>query len=260
MKAGGSLTKLRSSPLIKQARVLRRRGARHETGLFLVEGIHQVGAAIEAGWEIEAILYAPETLKSPYALELIGRFAGRVEPVSAALFLQLSEKENPQGIVAIAKQRHTGLDKLSQLIFGAALVSPQDPGNVGTVLRTLDAVGGHALLLLDGGVDQFHPTVIRASMGACFWVPIVEAGFSEFQQFRLEEKWQLIGTAARATLDYRNVIPRQPWILLLGSEQKGLTEEQKDACDYTVSLPMRGHSSSLNLGVAAGVVLYTFAG
>jgi len=214
---------------------------------------------MEAGWEVEAILYAPETLRSAYSLELIARHAGRVEPVSAETFRQLAEKENPQGIVAVVKQRHTGLDQLGQLSFGAALVSPQDPGNVGTVVRTLDAVGGDALWLLDGGVDPFHPTVVRASMGACFWIPIVEASFSDFQQSRLHGNWQLVGASARASLGYRNVAPKQPWILLLGSEQRGLTEEQKGLCDFTVSLPMRGHGSSLNLGVAAGILLYAFA-
>jgi TrmH family RNA methyltransferase len=218
-----------------------------------------VGAAIEAGWEVEAILYAPETLRSTYALDLLSRFAGSVEAVSAATFRLLAEKENPQGIVAVVRQRLARLEQLGELGFGAALVSPQDPGNVGTVVRTLDAVGGHALLLLDGGVDPFHPTMVRASMGACFWIPIVEAGFYEFQQCRLVANWQLIGTSARATLDCHSVTPRQPWILLLGSEQKGLTEEQKGMCDFTVSLPMRGYGSSLNLGVAAGIMLYALA-
>ena len=138
----------------------------------------------------------------------------------------------------------------------AALVSPQDPGNVGSIARTLDAVGADCLFLLDGGADRYHPTAIRASMGALFWIPAVEGSFSEFNGWRSDIGAQLIGTSASAGHDYRDFRPGPSWVLLLGSEQKGLTQEQRDKCDATISLPMRGRSSSLNLAVAAGIFLY----
>ena len=133
------------------------------------------------------------------------------------------------------------------------------PGIVGTILRTLDAVGGSALYVLDGGVDPFHPTAVRAAMGASFVIPIVEAGFGEFDDWRRARGMQLIGSSAHAPTDYRGILPLEPWVLLLGNEQKGLSEVQQKACDVVVRLPMRGHATSLNLAVASGILLFEYA-
>lgn len=266
-----------SNPLIKQARALRERKARAETGLFLAEGIHHVGEAIEAGWEIETILYAPDILTSGFARGLISRVSPRLEPdgivpsernpagmapaaqaVSAQVMESLADKENPQGILAIVRQRPAKTADLKSIRCGAAVVSPQDPGNVGTILRTLDAVGADALFLLDGGVDPYHPTCVRASMGAIFWKPIVQTSFDEFVKWARGSQIQLIGTSSHAANDYRAFTPKPVFILALGSEQKGLSTEQIKACDACVSLPMRGRATSLNLGVAAGILLYQF--
>ena len=247
-----------SNPLIKQARALNQKKARAETGLFLVEGIHHVGEAVDAGWNIETILYSPDMLTSSYARDLLSRIPRGLQPVSPHVMRSIADKENPQGIIAIARQKKISLEDLYFPRMSAALLSPQDPGNVGTILRTLDAVGADALFLLDGGVDPYHPTVIRASMGSLFWKPIVQMSFQEFIEWARGGAYQLIGSSAHADLDYHTLAPRLPWILLLGSEQKGLTREQIDACDVTVSLPMRGRASSLNLSVAAGIMLYRF--
>jgi TrmH family RNA methyltransferase len=146
-----------------------------------------------------------------------------------------------------------------KITYSAALVSPQDPGNVGTILRTLDAVGADALFLLDGGVELYHPTVVRSSMGTIFWKPIIQTSFTEFVDWAHQGNFQLIGTSAHGDIDYQTLVPRIPWILVLGNEQKGLSIEQINACDVAVSLPMKGRVSSLNLAVAAGVLLYQYS-
>ena len=249
-----------SNPLIKQARALHQRKARAETGLFLVEGIHHVGEAVVTNWDIDAIIYAPEILTSDFGRELTSRAAlqTRLQPVSAQVIESLADKENPQGIIAIVHQKRMQLDELGSIRSGAAVVSPQDPGNVGTVLRTLDAVDADVLFLLDGGVDLYHPTSVRASMGTIFSKRIVQTSFAEFIEWKKNNSVQLVGTSAHAESDYRNFQPKSPWILLLGPEQKGLSSEQLSACDVRVSLPMRGRASSLNLAVAAGILLYQF--
>jgi TrmH family RNA methyltransferase len=247
-----------SNPLIKQARALHQKKARVESGLFLVEGIHHVGEAFEAGWEIESVLYASGLLTSPFAHDLISRLSFQPQPVTAQVMESLADKDNPQGILAIARQKKTQLKDLKPITRGVALVSPQDPGNIGTILRTMDAVGADVLFLLDGGVELYHPTVVRASMGTLFWKPVVQTSFDEFIKWTRQGKYQLIGTSAKADVDYHTLVPQAPWILLLGNEQKGLTKEQTAACDVTVSLPMKGRVSSLNLAVAAGVLLYQF--
>jgi len=247
-----------SNPLIKQARALRQKKARLESGFFLVEGIHHVGEAVESGWEVESVLYAPNLLTSKYALDLIARLGTKPQPVSAQVMESLADKDNPQGILAIVRQKQTRLSELKSIRTAAALVSPQDPGNVGTILRTLDAVGADALFLLDGGVELYHPTILRSSMGTIFWKTIIQTSFAEFVKWVRKGKYQLIGTSAHADVDYQTLVPDVPWILVLGNEQKGLGTEQTKVCDVTVSLPMRGRVSSLNLAVAAGVLLYRF--
>jgi TrmH family RNA methyltransferase len=247
-----------SNPLIKQARALRQKKARNESGLFLVEGIHHVGEVVEAGWEVESILYASGLLTSPFAHELISRFSFKPQPVTAQVMESLADKENPQGIIAIVHQRKSQLKDIKPFIRAVALVSPQDPGNVGTILRTVDAVGADVLFLLDGGVEMYHPSVIRASMGTLFWKPVIQTSFNEFLEWAHKGNCQLIGTSAKADADYHSLVPKTPWILVLGNEQKGLAKEQSAACDVTVSLPMQGRVSSLNLAVAAGVLLYEF--
>ncbi|MBI5353765.1 MAG: RNA methyltransferase [Chloroflexi bacterium] len=247
-----------SNPLIKQARALHQKKARVESGLFLVEGIHHVGEAFEAGWDVESVLYSSGVLTSPFAHDLISRLSFQPQPVTPQVMESMADKENPQGIIAIVRQKKSQLKEVKPFTRGVALVSPQDPGNVGTILRTLDASGADVLFLLDGGVELFHPSVIRASMGTIFWKPIIQTSFKEFGEWARAEKYQLIGTSAKAEKDYREFAPREPWVLVLGNEQKGMTPEQISACDVTVSLPMQGRVSSLNLAVAAGVLLYQF--
>jgi TrmH family RNA methyltransferase len=129
----------------------------------------------------------------------------------------------------------------------------------------MDAVGADVLFLLDaaegmrGSVELYHPTVIRSSMGTLFWKPVVQASFGEFVVWAHRENFQLIGTSARGDVEYQTFQPQLPWILVLGNEQKGLSAAQIQECDVTVSLPMKGRGSSLNLAVAAGVLLYRFA-
>lgn len=254
-----------SNPLIKKARSLHQKKTRNETGQFLVEGIHHVGEAIEAGWNVESILYAPELLTSNFARDLVSRHSSESQPVSEQVMESLAGKENPQGILAIVHQKKTEFSELNALKNSVALVSPQDPGNVGTILRTLDAVGADALFLLDseektsGSVELYHPTVIRASMGTIFWKPVVRASFNDFIQWSRKGGYQLIGTSSRGDVDYQTLIPHPPWVVVLGNEQKGLSPEQLMACDVTVSMPMKGRVSSLNLAVAAGVLLYQFS-
>lgn len=245
-----------NNELVKRARSLRQKKHRGETGLFLVEGIHHVGEALDAGWNVETIFYAPDLLASKYANELVSQVSAKAQPVSAEVVDSLAEKDNPQGIIAVVAQKQTLASSLKPPSSIVALVSPQDPGNVGTILRTMDAIGVEALFLLDGGVELYHPTVIRSSMGAIFWKPVVQTSFDEFRAWAQTGGFQLIGASAHADVEHKTLIPLTPWALVLGNEQKGLSAEQIKACDVTVSLPMRGKISSLNLAVAAGILLY----
>lgn len=252
----------RANEKIKRARALRQRKARQERGAFLVEGIRHVGEALEAGAEIEEIFFAPELLRSPLAQGWIEKLAERGLPchaASAAAFASLAEKENPQGILAVVRQRLASLEDLhpGNFPWGVALVNPQDPGNLGAILRTIDAVGASGLLLLEESADPFHPSAVRASMGAIFWHPLARASFEESAAWAHRNAYHVYGASAHASRDFREVAAyERPAILLLGSEREGLTPEQAALCQDVLRLPMRGRTTSLNLAVAAGVLLY----
>ena len=269
----------RDNPKIKLVRALRQRKGRDASGLFLVEGIHHVGEGASAGANagepasftcgesqpprLEYICFSPELLTSDFALRLVQEQAQHGIPcysLPADLFVSLAEKENPQGILAVARQRRCSLKELNTVNFpwGVALVAPQDPGNIGAILRTIDAVGASGLLLLDSSVDPYHPSAVRASMGAIFWYPIVCAPFSEFTIWAKGNGYGIIGTSAHGSQDYRTAGKyTKPLILLMGSEREGLTDEQKSACNLLVRMTMQGRISSLNLAVATGIMLYT---
>ncbi len=252
----------KANPKIKQIRALRQHKARQAAGLLVVEGIRPVGEAIAAQARVESLIYAPDLLTSEYARSLITEQAARgvpTYPTSPEVFSSLAEKDNPQGILAVVIQPDTSLGSLNlgNFPWGVAAIAPQDPGNVGTILRTIDAAGASGLILIDPGVDPFHPTAVRASMGAIFWLPVVQATFSEFTSWADEHAYQLYGTSAHASQDYREISHYiQPSILLLGSERAGLSPEQLEICQHRVRLPMAGKATSLNLAVAAGILLY----
>ncbi len=252
----------RSNSKVRSARALRQRKERIASGSFLAEGIHLVGAAVESGAQIDMIFYAPDLLKSHYAQDLIeaaGSSGVACYATTAEVFASMASKEHPQGLLAVVRQPDQQLIELNSQIFswGVACVSPQDPGNLGTILRTIDAVGASGLIILDGGVDPYHPTAVRASMGAIFRHPVVSASFTEFTQWVVEYSYQVFGTSAAAGIDYPQITKyERPVILLLGDERQGLTPEQVEICQALVRLPMHGQVTSLNLAVAAGVMLY----
>lgn len=257
----------RNNPKIKFARALRRVETRRKYGCFLVEGIRHVGEAAEAylagrSIDIRGIYYAPERLTSTFSLDLINRLIQKgvvCTPVSEQVFLSLAEKENPPGIIAIVSQPNFQLKEYSpgNFSWGVAVVSPQDPGNVGAIIRSIDAVGACGLILLDGGTDAWHPGSIRASMGTIFWKPVIQAGFNEFSAWINQHGYAVYGSSAQHTSDNLHQISYEPpMILLLGSERQGLTSEQRSICKQVISLPMEGRASSLNLAVAAGILLY----
>ena len=254
-----------TNPRLKQVRALARRREREATGLCVVEGIFHVGealAAAEAGHgAIEYLLYAPELLVSGYGRGLVERATAAGIPTfdtAANALAAVADKDNPQGLLAVVRPRPYPLDELDAATcpWLVTLVAPQDPGNVGTILRTIDAVGASGLVLLDGGVDPYHPAAVRASMGVLFRLPLVTARFDEFAAWARPLGYHLVGTSARGRTDYRAVPYHRPLVLLLGSEREGLSPAQIAACDELVRLPMHGRVSSLNLAVAAGVVLY----
>ena len=135
-------------------------------------------------------------------------------------------------------------------------LAAQDPGNIGTILRTCDAVGVSGLILLANSADPYDPSAVRASMGAIFTQRLVRATWNDFVAWKKAHAVPLVGTSGGAAQDYQRVAFPAPMVLLMGSEREGLSPTQQAACDLLVRIPMVGHSDSLNLAIATAVVLY----
>ena len=251
----------RQNKNIKLVRSLRLRKERKSTGLFLVEGIWHIGEAVAAEAPIEFLLVCPPLLKDDYSQTLLQKAGSKGIPIfttSTEIFASLAEKENPAGMIGVLRQTPATLADLSPQNFhwGAAVVAPQDPGNLGAILRTVNAAGASGLIVLNQGVDIYHPTAVRASMGAIFWHPVVNTTFQHFHSWVQQNGYSLYGTSAKGEKFYNQITYQFPAILLMGSEREGLSADQAEACDELVKLPMHGNVSSLNLSVAAGIMLY----
>lgn len=251
----------RHNPAIKRVRALSHRRARDQTGLYFAEGIRLVAQALSVGATIQELIIAPELLKSDFARGLVERSQAAGLPclsVTPDAFLSLPVREHAQGLAAVVRQRWFRLTEVrpTRDARWVALNEAQDPGNLGSILRTSDAVGAEGVILLGPSTDPHDPTAVRASMGAIFTQRLVRASFAEFMSWASEHGYSVVGAAGDAAIDYHTYRYSAPFALLMGSEQHGLTAEQQVACDAVVRIPMLGGSDSLNLAVATSIILY----
>jgi len=137
-----------------------------------------------------------------------------------------------------------------------ALESVQNPGNLGSIMRTAEAIGSKGIILLDHSTDPYDPTAIKASMGAVFSLQLIKTDYKNFLDWKSQFKIPLIGTSDKAAMDYLNIDYPEAFILLMGSEREGLSEVYLDQCDQIVRIPMQGRSDSLNLAIATSIILY----
>ena len=262
MTASERLVTSRHNPVVKRARGLRLRKHRAAEGAFLVEGIRPVWQAVDHHAQVERLLWAPELLTSPGARALVEhqREAGTsVTALSAEAFASLADRDRPSGLAAIVRRdvsRLEGLDAGPRAIF-VALEAPADPGNVGTIVRTLDATGGEALVLVGDAADPFDPRAVKASMGSLFAVRVCHAPDADSVEAWCRARGvALVTTSAHAPTELWDAALAPPLLFLLGSERTGLTPAQLGRGDEAVRIPLSGSASSLNLAVAAGVLLY----
>ncbi|MBX3080502.1 MAG: RNA methyltransferase [Anaerolineae bacterium] len=250
-----------SNPTIKRIRALKNRRDRDESGLYFIEGVRIVGEAVQLNAPLDSLVVAPELLTSPFGHEVVAEQRKRSVPVievTAAIFENLSAKDGPQGLGAVVRQRWERLDqvRLEAGLGWVALDAAQDPGNIGTIMRTADAVGAAGIILTGNSADPYDPSAVRASMGALYSLRLVRASFDDFAAWKLRHGYTVIGTSDRAAQDYQAIRYAPPLILLMGSERQGLAPNQMAMCDTMAKIPMVGRSDSLNLAVATGVMLY----
>lgn len=226
---------------IKMAASLQKAKYREETGCFLIEGRKVIEEAVRAKIEIINIFYSPEL----YNEELFNKEA--IE-VSKEILEKISDTVTPQGIVAVCKIPEYSIEKSERIVY---LDRVQDPGNVGTIIRTADAFGFDAVVLSKGCADPYSPKVVRATMGSIFHLPIVM------------EKAPMVTFAHKiyaSSLDAKNSIdevkPEFPAVLVIGNEGQGVSGEIKGQADMLIKIDMKGQAESLNASVAAGILMY----
>jgi RNA methyltransferase, TrmH family len=250
-----------ANPEIRFIRKLNDKQARDESGLFFVEGIRPVIEAYAQQASFHRLIVCPELLRSQIAKDFVSQFSMDdilVLEASETVFKTLANKEGPQGLAAVIRQRWDSIAEIGNNKNGIwmGLDSIQDPGNLGSILRTLDGVGGSGILLLDQTTDVYHPTAVRASMGALFTQKIIQADRIEFIEWKKKTGFPCFGAVCDAVDDYQSIQYPHGLILLMGSEQKGLNRDLAEVCDRLVHIPMNGHVDSLNLANAASVMLY----
>jgi TrmH family RNA methyltransferase len=250
-----------ANPLIKRVRLLGDRRHRRREGAFVVRGVQPVWQAVEAGADIEVLIVAPDLLREPAATMVAGQEARGV-PVarlSGELFGRIADRDSPAGLAAIVRRRAGTLAELDvrpDSVF-VALHQVANPGNLGTIIRTADAAGAAGVILIGPGTDPFDPVAVKASMGAVFSVPVAAvATAGEFMRWCGDSGIAVAVTSGSGSGSLWDTSMPQPLAILFGSEGTGLPEDLLAAGDVRLRIPMTGSAESLNLAVAAGVVLY----
>lgn len=249
-----------SNPTVKYLRSLRDKKHRKRAGQFLVEGLRLLEDARASG-------RVPRTLVMAEGREhaLLARLeadvmaaGGEVIATSPDILSKITGKENAQTVAGVFDEWDTGLaalDRTAAPIWLAAQAL-RDPGNLGTMLRTCDAVGAGGLILIDDCADPFSAEAVRASMGAVFTVGLAQARWEDFVEWLRAGEGQLVAASLRDAVPYRGAAYQAPCFILVGNESQGLPEDYEMACDLRVTMPMKGRADSLNAAVAGAVLAY----
>jgi len=250
-----------SNPTVKFLRSLREKKHRKAAGRFMAEGLRLLTDALASGRVPEMLVMGDRRDPHPLLAELeaaVMRAGGEVIAVNDDLLSKITGKDNPQGVVGVFAEFDTGLATVDRAAAPIWLVAQalRDPGNLGTMLRTGDAVGAGGLILLDDCADPFSVEAVRASMGAVFTQRIAQATWAEFLPWLRADAGQLVAASLREAVPYRGAPYAAPCFVLVGNESRGLPEDYEAACDLRVTMPMRGRADSLNAAVAAAVLAY----
>ena len=250
-----------SNPTVKFLRSLREKKHRKAEGRFLAEGLRLLTDARESGRLPEMLVMARGREAHPLLAALerdVVAAGGEVIETEEEILAKITGKDNPQAVAGVFAEFDTSLAALDRSRAKIWLVAQalRDPGNLGTMLRTGDAVGAGGLILIDDCADPFSVEAVRASMGAVFTQAVVQARWDEFLPWLRSGDGQLVAASLREAVPYRGAPYRAPCFILVGNESRGLPEEYELACDLRVTMPMKGRADSLNAAVAAAVLAY----
>jgi len=246
---------------IRDAIRIRDRHAKFRHSAFLIEGPHLVEAALNARVQVKEVFATRAFIDKKEhrgLLVSVSKFTEVIFEVTDNVLLAITDTETPQGIVAIAGYEPQKLETLvtGTVPFFVVLDGIQDPGNLGTIIRTADAAGADAVILLAGTCDAFIPKVIRATAGSIFNIPIVNATSDDFLDWLRSHNIKLAVTAADAQKTVFDAELKKPIALVFGNEAHGVREAVRKAADMVLSIPVLGKAESLNVATSAAVCLY----
>ena len=249
-----------ANPTLKAIRALHDKRHRRADGRFLAEGLRIVTEALDAGQVPEVLVFAEANAGHALVRRLVAATegaGGQAIATTPAMLSRLTGKDNPQAVVGVFRATPTPLERLDAAAAPLWLVlqAIRDPGNLGTILRTGDAVGAGGVILLDDCCDPYGVEAVRASMGAVFTQGVTQAEGPAFFDWA-KGRGSVAGAVLAGAVDYRDATYPRPTFLLLDNEQAGLPPDYAARCDARVKLPMRGRADSLNVAVAAGVLAY----
>ena len=250
-----------SNPTVKYLRSLRDKKHRKRAGQFLVEGLRLLEDAREGGRVPRQLVMAKERDGHPLLARLeveVSAAGGDVIETTPDILTKITGKSNAQSVVGVFDEWDTSLSALNRDAAPIWLVAQalRDPGNLGTMLRTGDAVGAGGLILIDDCADPFSAEAVRASMGAVFTQALAQARWDEFLPWLRNAPGQLVAASLRDAVPYRGATYEAPCFVLVGNESQGLPESYETECDLRVTMPMRGRADSLNAAVAGAVLAY----
>ncbi len=254
-----------SNPTVKYLRSLRDKKHRKRSGQFLVEGLRLLEDARVSGRLPRQLVMAEgrDEHKLLAQLEIaVEQAGGETITTSPDILSKITGKSNAQGVVGVFDEFDTALGDLDRSTAQIWLVAQdlRDPGNLGTILRTGDAVGAGGLILIDDCADPFSAEAVRASMGAVFTQRLAQARWEEFVPWlrggAKEHGGQLVAASLREAVPYRGAPYAAPCFILVGNESQGLPEAYEEECDLRVTMPMKGRADSLNAAVAGAVLAY----
>lgn len=251
-----------ANPLVKDIKALALKKFRDQQNAFMAEGLKLVIDALDLGWTIKTLIFAKSALGNAAVEKVAARTVaagGDVLEVSEKVLTAITRRDNPQAVVGVFSQRFVPLKDIRPKgnDVWVALDRVRDPGNLGTVIRTVDAVGAKGVILVGETTDPFSLETVRATMGSIFAVPVAKTNPEAFLAWRKDFAGTVAGTHLKGAVDYRSVdFGNRPVLLMMGNEQQGLPDNLADACDKLLRIPQAGRADSLNLAVATGVMLF----
>ena len=249
---------------VKQVVALQQKKRRDESGLFVVEGVRLVEELLASNWEIEFGLFTEAAAKQQRAAAVIAEAncRCRMTAVSDSVFTKVSETDHPQGILMVARQVTLSLERLLEASQPLIMVidGVQDPGNMGALLRTADAVGADGVVVTDGSADPYNGKALRASMGSLFHVPLSVGVTRENLLVTLRKTGvRLYATALEQADEYLQANYQGSLAVIFGNEGQGVSEKLLSGAEKNLHIPIYGRAESLNVVVAAAVIMYEAA-